>query len=66
MGTVEIAGAEEDSVYAKAAALLTDYDLHAKMANAVNPYGDGNACRRIADAILWYFKRGEKPEDYLA
>jgi UDP-N-acetylglucosamine 2-epimerase (non-hydrolysing) len=36
------------------------------MAHAVNPYGDGNACRRIADAILWYFGRGEKPEDYLA
>ena len=59
MGTVEIAGAEEDSVYAKAAALLTDYDLHAKMANAVNPYGDGYDSKRICEAWSVYFE-GEK------
>jgi UDP-N-acetylglucosamine 2-epimerase (non-hydrolysing) len=35
------------------------------MAHAVNPYGDGFACRRIADAILWYFgRKSEKPADF--
>jgi UDP-N-acetylglucosamine 2-epimerase len=35
------------------------------MACAVNPYGDGHACRRIADAIEWHFKlRQEPPEEF--
>jgi len=35
------------------------------MAHAVNPYGDGNACRRIADAVLWRFGMGERPADFV-
>ena len=35
------------------------------MAKAVNPYGDGNACRRIVDAILWNAAlRTEPPEEF--
>jgi len=35
------------------------------MAKAVNPYGDGEACDRIADAISWYFgHRQERPVDF--
>ena len=38
---------------------------YAKMAKAVNPYGDGHACERIADAIGWYFElQAERPEDF--
>ena len=44
--------------------LIRDKSAYSKMAHAVNPYGDGNACRRIVDAILWHFGRGEKPDDY--
>ena len=44
--------------------LITDPAAYAAMAHAVNPYGDGYACRRIADAILWHFGRGERPEDF--
>ena len=65
-GTVLLAGTEEENVYAQGARLLTDQAAYDQMAHAVNPYGDGNACRRIADAILWHFGRGEKPEDYQA
>ena len=36
------------------------------MAHAVNPYGDGLACRRIADAILWHFGHGPRPGDFTA
>ena len=49
-----------------AADLIRSADAYAAMAHAVNPYGDGEACRRIADAILWHFGRGEKPEDFTA
>jgi UDP-N-acetylglucosamine 2-epimerase (non-hydrolysing) len=50
-GTVEVIGVEENAVYAKAAALLTDHGLYAKMANAVNPYGDGHASERIVSLL---------------
>lgn len=50
-GTVEVVGVEEDKVYARAAVLLTDRELHAKMANAANPYGDGHASERIVDLL---------------
>ena len=47
--------------------LLSDRSAYEAMARAVNPYGDGNACRRIADAIEWrYGLRPDPPEDYLA
>ena len=46
--------------------LITDPAAYAAMAHAVNPYGDGFACRRIADAILWHFGLGERPEDFRA
>ena len=56
-GTVEVIGVEEKVVYAKAAALLTNHGLYAKMANAVNPYGDGYASKRISEALCAYFGR---------
>ena len=46
--------------------LLTDASAYAAMAHAVNPYGDGLACKRITDAILWHYDRGGKPEDFTA
>jgi UDP-N-acetylglucosamine 2-epimerase (non-hydrolysing) len=56
-GTVEVIGVEEKVVYAKAAALLTNQGVYAKMANAVNPYGDGYASKRICEALLAYLRR---------
>ncbi len=47
--------------------LICDRAAYEKMAHAVNPYGDGNACRRIADALEWRWGlRKERPEDYIA
>ena len=63
-GTVALAGVEEETIYAMASRLLRDREAYEAMARAVNPYGDGFACRRIADAVLWHFGRGEKPEDF--
>ncbi len=65
-GTVKIAGCNEETIYSMAKELLTKKDEYDKMAHAVNPYGDGSASRRIADAILNYFGRGERPEDFKA
>ena len=63
---MKLAGVVQDDIVTMAERLICDRAAYEKMAHAVNPYGDGNACRRIADAILWYYGRGEKPEDYLA
>ena len=63
-GTVKLAGVEYDRIVALAEELLNDPAAYGRMAHAVNPYGDGFACRRIADAILWHFGRGERPEDF--
>ena len=54
-GTVALAGVEEEQVYAMAQQLLHDQEKYQQMARAVNPYGDGQACRRICDAIAWHF-----------
>ncbi len=65
-GTVRLAGTEEEAVYSQAARLLTDPAAYEAMAQAVNPYGDGNACRRIVDAILWkQGLRDRPPEEFL-
>lgn len=64
-GTVKVAGVGRDDIVRMANELLRDRAAYEKMAKAVNPYGDGHACRRIADDILWYFgKRDAKAEDY--
>ena len=65
-GTVALAGVVQDDIVTMATRLLRDKSAYQRMARAVNPYGDGNACRRITDAILWHFALGEKPVDYMA
>lgn len=64
-GTVRLAGVEYDDILAMANDLLDSDAAYASMAKAVNPYGDGHACQRIADAILWHFGvKSERPEDF--
>lgn len=60
-GTVKIAGTEEEDVFALALALIRDRAAYEVMAHAANPYGDGRACARIADAILYHFGLREEP-----
>ena len=65
-GTVALAGVRYDDVLRMGSELLRDRAAYERMARAVNPYGDGNACRRIADAIEWRFgRRAARPEDFL-
>ena len=66
-GTVKLAGVEYDNIVRLANTLLEQPEEYEKMARAVNPYGDGSACRRIADAIEWHFGlRPDKPADFQA
>ena len=62
-GTVKLAGVDYDRIIELADELLNDPAAHAKMAHAVNPYGDGQACRRIADGILYHFGRSDRPPE---
>ena len=64
-GTVALAGTETADIVRLAETLLADGAAYARMAHAVNPYGDGHACRRIADAIEYSFGlRSEAPEAF--
>ena len=62
-GTVRLAGVEEEAIFQMAAQLLSSQGAYDKMAHAVNPYGDGRACRRIADAIAWHFGLRKTPPE---
>lgn len=55
-GTLKLAGTEEEAIYAMVRQLLTDPAEYARMSKARNPYGDGQASRRIADAIAAWYK----------
>src|SRR5699024_4149057 len=55
-GTLKLAGTDEETIFHLADELLSNPIAHEQMARAVNPYGDGEASRRIADSIVHYFK----------
>ncbi|MBR4874787.1 MAG: UDP-N-acetylglucosamine 2-epimerase (non-hydrolyzing) [Clostridia bacterium] len=64
-GTVKIAGVNEEEITKMAKELLFDKNEYEKMSKAVNPYGDGLASERIADAILYAFgRKTQKPENF--
>ncbi|SHE29283.1 non-hydrolyzing UDP-N-acetylglucosamine 2-epimerase [Caloramator proteoclasticus] len=66
-GTVKVIGTDEENVYKEAETLIKDQRAYKAMANAVNPYGDGKASRRIVDAILYYFGLiNERPDEFRA
>lgn len=51
-GTLKLVGVKKDSVYRGVKELLDDKNLYERMSRASNPYGDGNASKRIVDALL--------------
>ena len=50
-GTLKLVGTSEKVIYNEFTKLINDKKEYAKMAKAVNPYGDGNACKRIAEIL---------------
>jgi UDP-N-acetylglucosamine 2-epimerase (non-hydrolysing) len=51
-GTLKLVGTEEAVIYNSMKSLLKDTGDYDRMSKSSNPYGDGFACRRIADIIL--------------
>ena len=58
-GTVKLVGTDHDLIVSEVSQLLEDKAYYDKMSHAVNPYGDGKACGRIAKAL-----KGEEVERY--
>jgi len=50
-GTLKLVGTDEEVIYKNFKRLLEDKEAYNKMAQANNPYGDGYACKRIADIL---------------
>lgn len=51
-GTLKLIGTDENKIYSETKKLLVNKNAYQSMANAVNPYGDGNASKYIVDAII--------------
>ena len=51
-GTLKLVGTDEEIIYAETKKLLDDKNEYEKMSRASNPYGDGTACKQIADSIV--------------
>jgi UDP-N-acetylglucosamine 2-epimerase (non-hydrolysing) len=62
-GTVKLVGTDQNEIIREANLLLRDPHEYQKMANAVNPYGDGKAAERILQAILHYFALTDQAAD---
>ena len=50
-GTLKLVGTDEETIYREFSRLLSDKSEYEKMSKASNPYGDGFACKRIADIL---------------
>lgn len=51
-GTVHLVGTDYDKILTEVSTLLDDNAAYEHMSHAINPYGDGHACRRIADILI--------------
>ena len=59
-GTVKLVGTDIEKILSEANELIQNREAYEKMSKSVNPYGDGKASERIADAILRYFDLSDK------
>jgi UDP-N-acetylglucosamine 2-epimerase (non-hydrolysing) len=65
-GTVKLVGTKVEEIFETATELIRNSEAYEAMSKAVNPYGDGEASKRICDAILKYFKSTEgEVEEFL-
>jgi UDP-N-acetylglucosamine 2-epimerase (non-hydrolysing) len=63
-GTLELVGHDRRKIVAAVRRLLSDEAEYARMARAVNPYGDGRAAQRIVAWLLARLRGGEYPEPF--
>ncbi len=52
-GTVRVVGVQQRKIVEAVSELLENKESYDQMANAVNPYGDGRACERIVQCLLY-------------
>lgn len=62
-GTVKLVGTDLETVYQEAKRLLADEAEYRKMAESCNPYGDGEAARRIVEALLYHYGYSRQAPD---
>ena len=63
-GTLKLVGTSPETVRAAMEDLILNPESYEEMAQAKNPYGDGQAAERILDAIAYYFGSGDRPHDF--
>lgn len=63
-GVLRLAGNDPATLEAVLNELLSSPELLEQMRRAPNPYGDGQAAHRIAQAIAWHFGLGDRPADW--
>ena len=63
-GILELVGTDPQEAYLRLSNLLADKEKLHRMSKAQNPYGDGLASERIAQAMAWRFKLAEKPIEW--
>ena len=60
-GTLKLVGTNEETIYCEFKKLLDDENEYNKMSHASNPYGDGCACKRITEVLLYeLYKKCDK------
>ena len=57
-GSAKLVGTDKNKIVQEVSKLLKFPDEYQKMANVVNPYGDGKASKRIVDIIIKHFRGG--------
>jgi UDP-N-acetylglucosamine 2-epimerase (non-hydrolysing) len=63
-GTVRLVGTKTSNIVSVASELLSNPASYRKMAEAVNPYGDGHACERILQALAYRAGRASAPAPF--
>jgi UDP-N-acetylglucosamine 2-epimerase (non-hydrolysing) len=64
--TAELVGTDERRIVARVQNLLDDAGAYARMAGAVNPYGDGRAAGRVVAGLAWLMGDAGRPQEFSA
>lgn len=65
-GTSKVIGTDYDNIFQNVKQLIENDEVYRRMSQANNPYGDGQASRRICEAIEYYFGlRSKKPDEFI-
>jgi UDP-N-acetylglucosamine 2-epimerase (non-hydrolysing) len=63
-GTARLIGTEKSRIISEVCTLLQDKAVYARMASAINPYGDGKAAERVVASLAHFFGYGSLPDPF--